>query len=398
LKNTKYLHSLASLSPIIAAAASYGINMVAVGTLKSTIEYSQYLQLQSWSIYFGSISALCIVDLKLSPNSNLYKSFKLLGISIITIVMILLGSMTLSAIISSYNLFFVSIVGSFYAVFRSLLMVSLYTKIPRIPITMRIIRAFLLTIFSLLIIFVYKYEPYPLQFVICQGLAAAVPFIIYLPRIIKFSFVSLLNTISVIYKNDRIRLFRRNVSYTIGMIHTPLFYTLIAGVSAMEKYNIFIYLIGLLLPISFLINQVLAERIRLIFGLSNISELKQIIIQSVGYIYYVIILYRLLYLIIIIFGALSYFGIIHYGIGTTILIIIQMLFICISPLSNLIISKSGIENIDISINITITILLVIVWKLHLIALESTIIASIIICSKYLLQQSIAYYKFDKYEV
>ena len=60
------LKTLASLSPIIAALSSYGINLLAASGLSSAVDYSEYLQLQSWSMYFGSIIGLCIIDLKLN--------------------------------------------------------------------------------------------------------------------------------------------------------------------------------------------------------------------------------------------------------------------------------------------------------------------------------------------
>ncbi len=393
----KSLNSLASLSPIIAASAAYGINMMAVGSLNTAVEYSIYIKLQSWAVYFGSISGLCIVDLKLSPNGKLYKSFNLLGIAIIATLIIFFLFFILGIILSETQILLVSITGASYSIFRSLLMVGLFLKIPIIPILMRCIRAFLLIFLACILIAVLN-KTYPFQFILCQSISALMPFLLYLPRIVKICFKSLKNTMLNIIQYDLIRIIRRNISYLIDMIHAPLFYTLIAGISAIKEYYLFIYLFGLLLPASFLLNQIIAERIRFRFGLTNLNSIIININRINKYIIICIMTYRALYSLLIICCIGSYLGIINFNIGMVISIMIQISFICTSSLSSLIISKLGIELIDISINLTITLLLITVWYLGFIAPIAAIVASLIICTKYFIQQNIAYYKLNQYEI
>jgi len=386
-----------SLSPIIAALSSYGINLVAASTLISVLEFSEYLELQAWSIYFSTVSTLCIIDLKLNPNGEKYKTITLLGLSIISSFIFLVGLCLFSLLIGNEFFLIVAIVGFFYAIFRGMLMVGLIIRIPKIPITMRIIRSLLLILLggSTLVGFIYLKTA--THFILVQGIAAAIPFFLYFPRIYKFCFINLLQTLLRVYRLDRVRLFRRNLSYFIDMAQNPLFYVVLSGLAIVDGFEIFVYLFGLILPLSFLVNQIIAERIRLYFAIDNISNFICKLKTQSHRIRFGIIFFRIIYIVLITFGLLSCFEIIDYALGMIICIVVQMLFICASSCSSLIIAKLGMEALNISIITPLTILLIILSQINAIAPVAIIVATMLISSKYLLQQNIAYSRLNKYK-
>ncbi|MFM7012211.1 MAG: hypothetical protein ACKO0Z_23265, partial [Betaproteobacteria bacterium] len=213
----KYRLILLSLSPILAGLASYGINLMAAMGLKSAADYSNYLSLQSWAVYFGSISALCLVDMKLSPDGHRYSAFRLFGLATIASFLAAVGLSIAVAITSSTALLVVGITGFFYAILRNLMMTSLVIRIPTVPIGLRIARAGLLMVLGGTLLAGILGSLTPLHFMGVQAVAAAGAISLYARRIPVAVFRRAGATVRRIWELDRARWGRRNLSYLVDM-------------------------------------------------------------------------------------------------------------------------------------------------------------------------------------
>ena len=131
--------------------------------------------------------------------------------------------------------------------------------------------------------------------------------------------------------------------------------------------------------------------------IDNISNFIYKVKQQSHRIRFCIISFRIIYIVLLTFGLLSCFEFIDYVVGIIICLVIQMLFICASAFSSLIIAKLGMEALNISIIAPLTILLIILSHINAIAPFALIVASMLISSKYFLQQSIAFSRLNKYK-
>jgi hypothetical protein len=386
----RYLSLVLKLSPVIAAAASYAINLLAAKGVGSAEQYAHYLQVQAWAVYFGAVSSLCLVDLKQSPYGHRYKGFSLLGVSLCGAAAMTIVALFIALLFNSLLVFTIAVTGFTYAAFRSLLLAGLVAKIPRIAISLRLLRAALLLILGAAVLFISSQLADALDFVAVQAVAAAIPFVLFSPRLFRICCKSLIPTLHLAWKLDKKRLVRRNLSYWVDMSHTPLFYMSLAGVHAYLELAQSIYLIGLLLPLSFLCNEIIGEQCRVRFGLSDLAGIISKMTR------YHLIMQRCtvgLSIAYIMLGG-GLLVAIRQSSGFEWVIVAAVFFqialsVCAS-IFGLVISKAGAEVPDLLLNITVLLLLSLALVTPIEAPVALILCSMIVGLKYLAQQLIAH--------
>ena len=233
-------------------------------------------------------------------------------------------------------------------------------------------------------------ESSPKEFMAIQALAVVIPILIYIPRIIYFSLKNIFKLSKLILNIDRDRIIRRNISYIVDMIHTPLFLMSIAGLSLIVELSWMIYLIGLALPIAFILNQMVGERARFKFGLVDLEIIKKVFNSKRNLIKTVLLSFLLFYTLSTIFIGLNVYGLIESEKTIAMIVFLQICFICISSLSGLVISKSGLEFIDLLINFVVTTVLIVIIQFDMPAVLQVLLTSLTISGKYMAQQIVAY--------
>ena len=356
MKNLSYV--LASSSPIIAAGASYGINWLAVLGLSGAESYTAYLQLQSWAVYIGSVFGFCLVDLNLNPNSRTYKTLDLYWLVLVlsttlAVLVFFLGQ----AIIERGNLLLLLLTGLSFCLFRNLVLVSLILKMHKLTLILRIVRAFLLMSLGLIVLALPEINAS--QFVALQAVAAAVPAIYFSVALLQVSSLSRVNfkqVVKVISTQDRTRLLRRNGSYAIDMSHTPLYLIGLTGLSVEKNFGWAVYLIGLMMPACYILNQVLAERLKSAFALDSTSEFVGAATpwlsaaKTTAISFFGVITVLTLIAINVSFGTIES-RLLLLG------IIAHFLLILVSPFAGLVIPKLGLESLDLAINVGVLLLM-----------------------------------------
>ena len=383
---------LLSFSPAMAGLASYGINLLAAISLNSVVDYSLYLSLQSWAVYFGAVSALGLVDMKLSPNGRCYSAFQLFGLSIITSLLGAICLALVSAVTGSITSLVVGITGFIYAAYQSLMMASLMVKISTVPVILRFARAVLLLVLGGALMTGVTGQSSPLYFMGAQALAAAIAissFSMKLPAV-PFSLISA--TMRKIWMLDRGRWVKRNLSYIIDMAHYPLFYTafgMIAEISEPEHRKT-IYIAGLLVPVAAILNQMISERLRLNFGLTGLSGLRSRFATYSRIGHTLLIVYLIIYVSTLFLCGASLMAIISHQLVLAILLFVHALFILHSSTCGVIMSHAGLERLDLTINSFVLFMLVVfIYGLEFGATSLQFVV-MLISSKYMAQLLIAY--------
>lgn len=386
----KYRLWLLSLSPVVAGASSYGINLLAAVGLESAADYSQYLSLQSWAVYFGSISALSLMDMKLSPNGHRYSVFRLFGLATVAGFLGVTGLALAFASTGSIALLVVGITGFFYATHQNLMLAALVIRIPTVPIVLRITRAGLLLVLGGLISAGILGQSDPLYFMGVQAAAAAVAIALFVRRLPVAAFRRVVTTVRKVWELDRVRWVRRNLSYLVDMAHMPLFYTAIGTIAMVSEYTKIIYFAGLLLPAAAMLNQMIGERLRLRFGLTDLDGLRHRFSQVVRIGRAVLLLCMALYASVLLLVAAALSHVFSDNVALMACLLIQIVFVCSSSTSGVVISRAGQEILDLTVNLIV--LLLMFWIMHS-ELASTVIViclSLTISTKYMAQMLIAY--------
>lgn len=385
----KYLQRLFSLSPVLAALASYYINLLAAVGLKSAVDYSHYLSLQSWAVYFGSISALCLVDMKLSPNGHRYSAFRLFGLATVASILGMIGLALAFGATGSVVLLVVGVTGFFYASVRNLMMVALMKGIPTVPIGLRFTRAGLLLVLGGLLSTGQLGHSNPLHFMGVQAIAAAVAIALYAPRIPIAAFRRVGATVLQIWMLDRGRWFRRNLSYLVDMAHMPLFYQAIAMVAMMPDYKMIIYVAGLLLPMAAVFNEMIGERFRLRFGLTDLDGLRNWFSPYARIGRAVLFLYLALYTSGLLIAAAAFSDMFPDDVALMACLLIQISLICSTSTFGAIISRAGQEKLDLAINLIVLLMQFGIMYSEVPSTTIVICVSLAISTKYVAQLLIA---------
>ncbi len=386
----KYRLRMLGLSPIFAGLASYGINFVAALGLKSAADYSDYLSLQSWAVYFGSISVLCLVDMKLSPNGHRYSVFQLFGLATITSFLSAVGMLIAFAVTDSAVLLVVGITGFFYASLRNLIMVSLILRMPTIPISLRITRAGLLLVFGGMLLAGILGSLTPLHFMGVQVVAAACALALYAKRIPVAIFYRAGVTVRRIWELDRERWRRRNLSYILDMVHMPILYMSLGLVAAVNDYKKIIYVAGLLLPLAAMLNEIIGERFRLDFGLTDLDGLRHRFASYARLVRAWFSLNVALYACSLLLVAAAFAETIPEDFVLMVCLFTLVLLVLSSSTCGVVFSKAGLEFFDLSINLIVLLVLFGVMYGGWPSSKIVIIVSLTISTKHLVQQFLAY--------
>jgi hypothetical protein len=352
----KFLLRLFSLSPALAALASYYINLLAAFGLKSTVDYSYYLSLQSWTVYFASVSALCLVDMKLSPNGHHYSAFRLFGLATVASILGATGLALAFAATGSIAFLVVGITGFFYATMRNLMMVTLIKGIPSVPIGLRLTRAGLLLVLGGLLYSGLLGHLNPLHFLGVQAIAAAVAIAIYALRIPALAFHRLGAMVSQVWKLDSGRWVRRNLSYLVDMVHTPLFTRRWPWSRFCPDYKMVIYVSGLVLPMAAVINEVIGERFRLRLGLADLDGLRNRFAPYAWFGRAMLFFYLALYISVLLVVVAASSDLFPVDVALSACLLIQTFLVCSSSTFSAIISRAGQEKLDLTINLIVLLL------------------------------------------
>lgn len=386
----KYRLILLSLSPMLAGLASYGINLMAAMGLKSAAEYSDYLSLQSWAVYSSSISSLCIVDMKLSPNGHRYSAFRLFGLATIASFLAAVGLSIAFAVTSSAALLVVGITGFFYAILRNLMMTSLVIGISSVPIGLRITRAGLLMVFGGMLLAGILGRLTSLHFMGVQAVAAAGAVAFYARRIPVSSFRRAGVTVRRIWELDRARWGRRNLSYLVDMAHMPIFYASIGFVAEVDDYKKIIYIAGLLLPLAAMLNGIIGERFRLHFGLMDLDGLRHRISSYTKLVRTCFSIYIALYVITLLLAVLAFTETMPGDLVVMVCLCVQALFLLSVSTCGAVLMRAGLEIVDLSINLIVLLMLFGLMYSGLPSSSIVICVSLTISTKFLMQQFFSY--------
>lgn len=375
---------------MLAGLASYSINLLAAIGLESAVDYSQYLSMQSWAVYFGSISALSLMDMKLSPNGHRYSVFRLFGLATVAGLLGVTGLALAFSVTGSIVLLVVGITGFFYATHQNLMMAALVIRIPTVPIVLRITRAGLLLVLGGLVSAGILGQPDPLHFMGVQAAATAVAIALFARRLPVAAFRRMVTTVQQIWKLDRVRWVRRNLSYIVDMLHTPLFYTAIGLISMVPEYKKIIYAAGLLLPAIAILNQMIGERLRLRFGLTDLDDLRHRFSQIARIGRAVTLLYLALYASVLLMVAAALSDVFSDSVALIACLLMQIVFFCSSSTSGVVISRAGQEVLDLTINLIVLLLMLFILHSKLSSAFIVICLSLTISAKYMAQLLIAY--------
>lgn len=380
---------LLSLSPAIAGASAYALNLMAALRLESVADYSQYLSLNSWAVYFGSISALSLMDMKLSPNGHRYRVFRLFGLATVVGLLGVTGLALAFIATGSIALLLVGITAFFYATHNNLMMAALVIKVPAVPIVLRITRAGLLLVLGGLMSVDILGESNPLYFMGAQATAAAVATVLFVRRLPVATFLRAFTTFRQIWKFDRVRLVRRNFSYIIDMMHMPLFYTAIGTIAMLPEYSKIIYVAGLLLPATAMITQMTGERLRFRFGLTDLNDLRQQFSQLKRICIAATFLYMALYASVLLLVAATLNGFSD-NVALMACMLVQAVFYFSSAISGVVNSRAGKEILDLTVNLIVLILMFWILNSTLSNAVIVIFLSLTMSTKYMVQLLIAY--------
>ena len=255
----KFSSLLYPLSAIISSGFSYLLNLALISILDDKNEYSQYLFLNSWSMYFSSFSFFLIIDLFLSPNGKKYNINSLLNISLFLILLNIFILIILFYLFDVHQFLYIIIPIFGFSLFKLITQYFIYNKNKIKVIKLRFSRAFLISIIIFYFVFLNSSNISAYYHVNIQGLICILIFLFFY----SFSSLSLKRLyaeIQIIFHNDIKRIFKRVLSLLIDTIHMPIFYSLLSTYSNQINER-FIYLIGILFPASYVISIIIKEQI-----------------------------------------------------------------------------------------------------------------------------------------
>ncbi|NIH03333.1 hypothetical protein [Providencia rettgeri] len=357
LKN-KYIFMFSS---IFASGSSYLLNVTLIFLLNDKSQYVNYLSINSWSIYLSTFIYLSIIDLYISPERNLILLSELLNTSFYTLCFF---SFIFLALFFSFEQEYISLAiittAISYSFIKLLTQYLLFDKKTEGVALIRYFRSLLIIISIIILYYLSTSEGIKLNSEIqlyIQGIICAIV-IFFVIIVFNVKFKLDVKEMYKIYSIFKFRIAKRNLSLIFSMIHMPILYHII------NKYNFimspkFIYSVGLILPMAYVLSLIIKEQV--IIKLDSIGfNIIDKIAKSI--LFLLMVSFSIL---ILTFGKNDY----HQFIS----LITLGILISFSGCIGLNISNKGLEKYDLTVNIVVMILLLLISNLKIIDSPSIII-------------------------
>ena len=255
----KYIFMLSSL---VASGASYLLNFTLIFLLEDKTQYAEYLSLNSWAIYLSTFIYLSIIDLHISPEGENVDMSYLFGMSTFVMIAVSLFLCALYAIggheFVHFSVIFTAIC---YALVKLLTQYFLYCSQIGGVVGLRYGRSLLIGIVIISLYLVKEYYQIVINAtnqVLIQGfICAIVSFVLIFIFKINIEFKK--DEFIEIYEVFKSRIVKRNISMVFDMVHIPLMYHIISENSEYLSSS-FIYALGLILPMAYVISVILKEQ------------------------------------------------------------------------------------------------------------------------------------------
>ncbi|MFM7013197.1 MAG: hypothetical protein ACKO0Z_28340, partial [Betaproteobacteria bacterium] len=176
----------------------------------------------------------------------------------------------------------------------------------------------------------------------------------------------------------------------VDMAHMPMFYKSIGLVAAVDDYKKIIYVAGLLLPLAAMLNEIIGERFRLHFGLTDLDGLRHRLSSYARLVRAWFSLHIAIYASNLLLVAAAFTETMPEDFVLMACLFMQVLFVLSSSTCGAVFSRAGLEVLDLSINLIALLMLFGVMYGGWPSSGIVIFVSLTISTKYMMQQFITY--------